>query len=90
MKTKSLTSLTFFCLVGLVAIAPESFSQTAAPSEKRARPARKVAVYDASVPKATLTAVRYGNTPHFPALQSSPRLRPAGRSGPTAVSGASR
>ncbi len=48
------------CLAGLIALAPGSFAQTGAPSKKKERPASKAAGYHASVPKATLTAVRYG------------------------------
>ena len=60
MNKQSLRTLTSCCLAGLIAMAPESFSQTAAPSAKKAKPAKKASGYDSSVPKATLTAVRYG------------------------------
>lgn len=40
------------CLATLIAMAPQSFSQASA--------AKKKSTYDASVPKATLTAIRYG------------------------------
>ena len=60
MNKQSLRTLTSCCLAGLIAMAPESFSQTAAPSGKKAKPVKKASGYDSSVPKATLTAVRYG------------------------------
>jgi hypothetical protein len=61
--------------------------ESASDDSAKKAPARIAKQPPAHVPHQLLD--HHGN-PHSPTLQSSPRLRPAGRSGPTAVSGASR
>jgi acetyl esterase/lipase len=59
MKTRALISLAACCVVGLIAVASPTFAQGAGKA-KRAKPAKKPDRYDASVPKPTLSGVRYG------------------------------
>ena len=59
MKTRSLISLAACCLAGLMAVASPTLAQNTGRA-KRAKPAKKADAYDASVPKPTLSDVRYG------------------------------
>jgi acetyl esterase/lipase len=47
------------CIAGLIAISVPAFAQNT-PKPKKARPAKKVEKYDASVPKPTVSLARYG------------------------------
>ena len=50
------------CLAGLLAVSPPAFAQNKSTAKsKGARPAKGVEHYDASVPKPTLSEVRYGD-----------------------------
>ena len=59
MKKKYITVPAICCLVSLISVI-NAVNVQAAGTSKKVKPAKKVPVYDASVPKPTLTEVRYG------------------------------
>ena len=59
MKTRTLISLATGCFAGLITVTSPAFAQDTGQA-KRAKPAKKPESYDASVPKPTLSGIRYG------------------------------
>ncbi len=60
MRTTCFTVLATCCFGSLLAVTVTVHAQDAGQSKKKAKPAHEVPAYDGSVPKPTLTGIRYG------------------------------